>query len=73
MNYKELNKATIKDNFPLPFIDQVLVSFSGEKYFSFLDRLVGTLKFKLGERNKINNIHLSLGDLCLQVLPLGLV
>jgi hypothetical protein len=33
----ELNKATLKDYFPLPFIDQVLDTFSGKKHFSFLD------------------------------------
>ena len=35
--YSELNKATLRDYFPLPFIDQVLDTLSGKKYFSFLD------------------------------------
>jgi len=35
--YGELNKATLRDYFPLPFIDQVLNTLSGKKYFSFLD------------------------------------
>jgi hypothetical protein len=33
----ELNKVTLKDYFPLSFIDQVLDTLSGKKYFSFLD------------------------------------
>jgi len=37
VNYRELNKATKKDHFPLPFIDQVLDGFAGKKFFSFLD------------------------------------
>ena len=37
MDYRELNKATQKYHFPLPFIDQVLDTLSGKKLFSFLD------------------------------------
>lgn len=37
MDYRELNKATMKDYFPLPFIDQVLDTLAGKKSFSFLD------------------------------------
>ena len=35
--FRELNKATLKYYFPLPFIDQVLDTLSGKKYFSFLN------------------------------------
>ena len=38
---RELNKATQKDHFPLPFIDQVLDTLSGKKTFSFLDGFSG--------------------------------
>ena len=41
VNYRELNKATQKDHFPLPFIDQVLDTLSGKKFFSFLDGFSG--------------------------------
>jgi hypothetical protein len=37
IDYRELNKATLKDHFPLPFIDKVLDTLGGKKYFSFLD------------------------------------
>lgn len=40
VDYKELNVAIRKDHFPLPFIDQVLDSLAGKKYFSFLMVLV---------------------------------
>jgi hypothetical protein len=39
VDYRDLNKATQKDHFPLPFIDQVLDNLVGKKYFSFLDGL----------------------------------
>ena len=41
VDYKELNKATQKDHFPLPFIDQVLDTLSGKQFFSFLDGFSG--------------------------------
>ena len=37
IDYRELNKPTLKDHFPLPFIDQVLHTLAGKKYLSFLD------------------------------------
>ena len=41
IDYRELNKATLKDHFPLPFIDQVLDTLASKKYFSFLDGFSG--------------------------------
>jgi len=41
VDYRELNIATQKDHFPLPFIDQVLDTLSGKKLFSFLEVFSG--------------------------------
>ena len=41
VDFRKLNKATLKDYFPFPFIDQVLDTLSGKKYFSFLDGYSG--------------------------------
>jgi len=51
VEYKELNKATKKNHFPLPFIDHVLDSLAGKKFFSFLEGF-----------NCYNQIQLSLED-----------
>ena len=37
IDYQRLNKVTRKDNFPLPFIDQMLDRLAGNEYFCFLD------------------------------------
>jgi len=36
MDYQKLNKATRKDHFPLPFIDQMLDRLAGHEYYYFL-------------------------------------
>lgn len=41
VDYRELNKATLKDHFPLPFINQVLDTLVENKFFSFLDEFSG--------------------------------
>jgi hypothetical protein len=38
MEFRDLNKACPKDNFPMPFIDQILDKCAGRKIFSFVDR-----------------------------------
>jgi len=41
MDYRKLNKATRKDHFPLPFIDQMLDRLAGKQYYYFLDGYSG--------------------------------
>ncbi|GJS98005.1 reverse transcriptase domain-containing protein [Tanacetum coccineum] len=38
--YRKLNEATIKDHFPLPFMDQMLERLAGNKYYCFLDDFI---------------------------------
>jgi len=51
VDYKALNKATQKDHFPLPFIDQVLDNLSGKKFFSFLDGFSGYNQIKIAPQD----------------------
>nr|GEV02816.1 DNA-directed DNA polymerase [Tanacetum cinerariifolium] len=37
IDYRKLNKATRKDHFPLPFMDQMLERLAGNQYYCFLD------------------------------------
>ena len=41
IDYRKLNKATRKDHFPLPFIDQMLDRLAGHPYYCFLDGYSG--------------------------------
>ena len=41
IDYRKLNKATRKDHFPLPFLDQMLDRLAGYKYYCFLDGYSG--------------------------------
>nr|XP_009796435.1 PREDICTED: uncharacterized protein LOC104243016 [Nicotiana sylvestris] len=40
-DYRRLNKATRKNHFPLPFIDQMLDRLAGHEYYCFLDGYSG--------------------------------
>ncbi|KAM6563688.1 hypothetical protein CsatB_023686 [Cannabis sativa] len=41
IDYRKLNKATRKDHFPLPFIDQMLDRLAEQEYYCFLDGYSG--------------------------------
>ena len=41
IDYRKLNKATRKDHFPLPFLDQMLDRLAGHVYYCFLDGYSG--------------------------------
>ena len=41
IDYRKLNKATRKDHYPLPFIDQMLERLSKQTHFCFLDGYSG--------------------------------
>ena len=41
IDYRKLNTATIKDHYPLPFIDQMLDRLAGHSYFYFVDGYSG--------------------------------
>jgi hypothetical protein len=41
IDYRKLNKATRKDHFPLPFIDEMLERLANHSFFCFIDGYSG--------------------------------
>jgi hypothetical protein len=73
VDYQELNKATRKDNFPLPFIDQVLDALAGKEYFSFLDGFNGYNQIQISPEDQDTTFTCPSGTFSYKVLPFGLV
>eukprot|EP00253_Pinus_taeda_P028738 PITA_28738 len=73
MDYRELNKATQKDHFPLPFIDQVLDTLAGKNFFSFLDGFSGYNQIQIAPEDKDKTTFTCpWGMFAYRVLPFGL-
>ncbi|RDX84052.1 hypothetical protein CR513_34961, partial [Mucuna pruriens] len=47
IDYRRLNQATRKDQFPLPFIDQVLEKLAGKSHYYFLDGFYGYMEIHI--------------------------
>eukprot|EP00253_Pinus_taeda_P012294 PITA_12294 len=73
IDYRELNKETLKDHFHLPFIDQVLDTLASKKYFSFLDGFSGYNQIQVApEDQDKTTFTCPRGTFAFRVLPFGL-
>nr|GFA53596.1 reverse transcriptase domain-containing protein [Tanacetum cinerariifolium] len=52
IDYRKLNKATRKDYFPLPFMDQMLKRLAGNEYYCFLDGFSGYFQIPTDHRDQ---------------------
>jgi hypothetical protein len=58
INYRKLNKATKKDHFPLPFIDEMLERLTNHAYFCFLDGYSGFMQIPIHQMiNTKQHLH----------------
>ncbi|MCO5548224.1 hypothetical protein L7F22_001681 [Adiantum nelumboides] len=73
VDYRKLNAHTIKDPFPLPFIDMILDEIVGHEMYSFMDGYSGynQLKIALEDRSKTTLIT-EWGAFTYLVMPFGL-
>jgi hypothetical protein len=60
MDFHDLNKACPKDNFPTPFIDQILDECAGSEVFYFMNEFLGynQIQIKTKDQNKMTFICL---------------
>ena len=52
IDHKKFNTATRKDNFPLPFIDQMLDRLAGHLHFYFLDGYSGYNQISIAPKDQ---------------------
>ncbi|GJZ76420.1 reverse transcriptase domain-containing protein [Tanacetum coccineum] len=52
IDYRKLNDATRKDNFMLPFMDQMLERLAGNKYYFFLDGFSGYFQIPIDPQDQ---------------------
>ncbi|KAA3483746.1 reverse transcriptase [Gossypium australe] len=73
VDYRDLNRASPKDNFHLPHIDTLVDNTAGYSLFSFMDGFSGynQIKMHLEDMEKTTFITLW-GTFCYKVMPFGL-
>nr|GEV23840.1 reverse transcriptase domain-containing protein [Tanacetum cinerariifolium] len=52
IDYRNLNEATRKDHFPLPFMDQMLERLAGYEYYCFLDGFSGYFQIPVDPKDQ---------------------
>jgi hypothetical protein len=73
VDYHDLNKAFPKDNYPTPFIDQIIDNYAGSLIFSFMDGFSGYNQIEIlpADQHKIAFIF-PWGTFAYRKLPFGL-
>ena len=73
MDFTDLNKACLKDSFPLPRIDQLVDSTVEHKLLTFMDAFSGYNQIKMNEEDQEKTAYItSQGLYCYKVMPFGL-
>ena len=73
IDYRKLNKATQKDHFPLPFLDQMLDRLAGYEYYCFLDGYSGSNQIAIApEDQEKTTFTCPYGTFAFRRMPFGL-
>ena len=73
IDYRKLNKATRKDHFPLPFLDQMLDRLAGHEYYCFLDGYSGYNQIAIAPDDQEKTIFTCpYGTFAFRRMPFGL-
>jgi len=72
VDYRDLNKASPKDDFPLPHIDVLVDSTAKSKVFSFIDGFSSYNRIKMApEDREKTSLNTPWGTFCYRVMPFG--
>ncbi|XP_019442224.1 PREDICTED: uncharacterized protein LOC109346940 [Lupinus angustifolius] len=73
VDYRDLNKARLKDDFPLPHIDVLVDNISDHTLFSFMDGYAGYHQMKMAPEDIEKTTFITpWGTFCYKVMPFGL-
>ena len=73
IDYRKLNKATRKDHFPLPFLDQMLDRLASHEYYCFLDGYSGYNQIAIApEDQEKTTFTCPYGTFAFRRMPFGL-
>jgi len=73
VDFTDLNRASPKDNFPLPHIDMLVNNAARSPIYSFMDGFLGYNQIKIAQENKEKTTFVtSWGTFCYKVMPFGL-
>lgn len=73
VDYRDLNKASPKDDFPLPHIDMLVDITAKYKVFSFMDGFYGYNQIRMAPEDREKTSFITpWGTFCYRVMPFGL-
>ncbi|PKI67876.1 hypothetical protein CRG98_011734 [Punica granatum] len=73
VEYRDLNKTSPKDNFPLPHIDVLVDNTARHTQFSFMDGFSEYNQIQMAKEDKIKTTFITMwGTFCYRVMPFGL-
>ncbi|RDX77534.1 Retrovirus-related Pol polyprotein, partial [Mucuna pruriens] len=72
-DYRDLNRASLKDNFPLPHIDLLVDNTAQHSYYSFMDGFSRYNELRMAPEDKEKTTFITTwGTFCYKVMPFGL-
>ena len=73
VDFTNLNRACLKDSFPLPRIDQLVDLTVGHKLLTFMDAFLGYNQIRMNEEGQEKTTFVTRQGLyCYKVMPFGL-
>ena len=73
VNYRDLNRKSPKDNFPLPYIDTLVDNIVKNSQFSFMDGFFGYNQIWMAPKDREKTIFVTMwGTFYYKVMPFGI-